>query len=211
MSAPILFLVLVNTTGALGMGNVFLFSTTQGVFPISGEQIQLTLSAHTKTPVNAVGGTIIFPSEQLEIISLSRISSVVDLWSEEPEYSNTLGTLHFSGGIVGADAIQPLTGTIFEVTMRIKKAGKAVITMKDAQLLASNGAGTNIISGSGTLTLYAHDPSVASPDVNGDGQLSITDANTLYLKTFRAYDARYDLNGDGKVSWGDVKFLIGLF
>ena len=211
MSAPIIFLVLANTTGTLGMGNVFLFSVEEGVFPLTGDQVQITLTANTKSPINAVGGTVLFPTENLEIISLSRISSAIDLWAEEPEYSNTLGTLHFSGGIIGEDATKPMTGTIFTITMRIKKEGKAMITVRDGQLLASNGEGTNIISGSGVLALYAHNPNIASPDVNGDGTLSITDANSLYLKTFRAYDARYDLNNDGKVSWADVKFLISLF
>lgn len=211
MSAPIIFLVLANTTGALGMGNVFLFGVEEGAFPLTGDQVQITVTVNTKTPINAVGGTVVFPPENLEIVSISRIISVVDLWSEEPEFSNALGTLHFSGGIVGAESTKPLTGNILTITMRIKKEGKATVTMRDTQLLASNGEGTNIISGSGVLALYAHNPSVASPDVNGDGTLTIADANTLYLKTFRTYDAHYDLNNDGKVSWADVKFLIGLF
>jgi hypothetical protein len=115
-----------------------------------------------------------------------------------------------SGGIVPKETKDGDHGTVLVASFRALKAGKAAISMKDGQLLAANGEGTNIITGSNVLTLYIHDQGKISPDMNGDGVLSISDVNTLYLKTFRAYNPRYDLNGDGKVSWADVKMLIEL-
>ena len=90
------------------------------------------------------------------------------------------------------------------------KAGKIVISLKDGELLASNGEGTNVLSGVGTVTLYVRAQGAASADVNDDGILSISDVNSLYLKTFRAYDAKYDQNGDGKLDWSDVKSILSL-
>ena len=97
------------------------------------------------------------------------------------------------------------------INFKVLKEGKATIGIKDGQILANNGEGTNVISGSNILTLYARDAGKASLDINDDGALSIADVNTLYLRTFRAYDSRYDLNGDSKINWADVKILIGSF
>ncbi len=211
LSTPIIFLVIVSSTGVLGTGNVFFFSTESKNFSVVGDQIPVTLEISTKTPVNAVGGTIVFSADTLTVESISRITSSVDLWAEEPFYSNEQGVLNFSGGIIGAKAEAPIIGNVFVVNFRVLKEGKATVAMRDGQLLANNGEGTNVISGSNILTLYTRDASKMSPDINDDGVLSIADVNTLYLKTFRAYDARYDLNGDSKITWADVKLLISLF
>lgn len=211
ISAPIIFLVLVSGGGILGGGNHFVFTAKDTNFPVVGDELSVTLEMDTKTPINAVGGTMQFDPTVLNVTSLSRISSSVDLWSEEPAYSNTDGTLHFSGGIVGEKATAPLHGIIFVVNFQVLKPGKTLLSMKEGELLASNGEGTNVTSGTNVLSVYARDARHASPDVNGDGVLSVSDANALYLKTFFAYDARYDLNSDAKVSWADVKLLISLF
>ncbi len=209
--APIIFLVLVSGGGILGGGNHFLFTAKDTNFPVVGDELSITLEMDAKTPINAVGGTMQFDPAMLSITSLSRISSSVDLWSEEPTYSNTDGTLHFSGGIVGEKAALPIRGTIFIANFKVLKPGKTLLSIKEGELLASNGEGTNVTSGANILSVYTREAGHASPDVNGDGMLSVGDANALYLKTFFAYDAGYDLNNDGKVSWADVRLLISLF
>lgn len=210
LGAPIIFLLLFNSAGVIGSGNIFFFAPEKTIFPVVGENIRVALNVATKLPINAVGGTIIFPPEFLAVDTFSRESSIIDLWAEEPIFSNENGTFHFSGGIIPKSTKDGDHGMILVTTFRALKAGKTTISMKDGQLLAANGEGTNIISGSNVLTLYIRDQGKVSPDVNEDGTLSIADINALYLKTFRSYDAHYDLNGDGKVSWADVKLLIEL-
>lgn len=211
IGAPIVFLVIVSGGGMFGSGNYFSFTSNNKNFPIVGDTLPVTLEVGADTPINAVGGTVTFDPNMLSITSLSRVSSSVDLWSEEPSYSNTEGILHFSGGLVGEKASLPIRGTIFTINFSVLKPGKTVITMKNGELLAHNGEGTNVVSGSNSLSVYTREMKNASPDVNGDGVLSVSDANALYLKTFFAYDPQYDLNGDGKVSWTDVRLLISLF
>ena len=211
LGAPIIFLVLINSSGTLGAGNIFFLSTEHKNFSSVGEEIPVTVEIYTKSPINAIGGTLTFSPEILSVINISRISSIVDLWSEEPSYANDEGVLHFSGGLVGEKTEKPIDGTVLVATYKVLKEGKAVIAIKDGQLLAHNGEGTNIISGGNVLTLYVRSQGKASPDVNGDGVLSISDANILYLKTFSSYNPKYDLNGDGKVSWADVRLLLSLF
>lgn len=211
LGAPIIFLVVINSSGALGLGNTFFFTGSSSSFVVVGDNLDVRLSVHTKSPINAVGGTIMLTRDVLEIASLSRVSSVVDLWSEEPLYDKTKNTLHFSGGILGEKSELPLQGEILTMSLRALSPGVATITLQDGELLAANGEGTNIVSGSNLLTLYIRDTHAPTSDINDDGVLGITDVNLLYLKTFRSYDARYDLNTDGHVSFADVRMLLSLF
>ena len=210
VGAPIVFLVIVSGGGMFGSGNYFSFASNNKNFPIVGDMLPVTLAMNADTPINAVGGTVTFDPDMLNVTSLSRVTSSIDLWSEEPSYSNTEGTLHFSGGLVGEKASLPIHGTILTINFTVLKPGKTVITMKNGELLAHDGEGTNVALGSNTLSLYTREMKNASPDVNGDGVLSVSDANALYLKTFFTYDPQYDLNGDGRVSWADVRLLISL-
>lgn len=210
VGAPILFLVLVNGTGIIGAGNVFLFESEKSAFLTTEEEGMVYLKVITKRPINALGGTIYFTPNLLRVNSLSRINSTVDLWTEEPELSNTLGTIKFSGGFLGEKTEAPSAGEVFTINFTALKAGKAQIKMNYGELLASDGVGTNVYSGSNVLTTYIREKNFPSPDVNGDGALSITDVNTLYIQTFRNYDKNYDINNDGRVSFTDVRALISL-
>ncbi len=210
-SAPIIFLLLIGTTSTLTAGNAFLFSAQSTLFPSVGDAVPVVLEVSTKTSINAAGGTIAFAPEILVADSVTRSSSIIDLWSEEPVISNESGMIHFSGGIVGTKVTEGGShGPVFVVNFHAAKPGKVVVSLKDGELLANNGEGTNVLSGANTITFYVRAQGAASPDVNGDGVLSIGDVNSLYLKTFRAYDAKYDMNGDGKVDWGDVKSVLSL-
>jgi hypothetical protein len=210
IGTPIIFLILVNIAGTLSPGNFFSFSAERGVFAVVGDQIPVTLEISANTPINAAGGTITFSPSILNVVSTSRITSIVDLWAEEPLYSNTDGTLHFSGGILSGRGNSAVRGTIIIVHFAALKEGRTTLTLKDGQILANDGAGTNVISEGKTLTIYTRKPGTASPDVNKDGVLSAADVDTLYWKMFRAYNPAYDINSDGRVSWMDVSQLLSL-
>lgn len=208
--APIIFLLLLGSSGILAGGNTLTFST-ESIFVSTNDEVPVTLSLSTKTPVNAAGGTVTFPPEILAVNTLSRSTSIIDLWSEEPVTSNETGTVRFSGGIIGPHVESTGNhGPIFTLNLRALKEGKATIRVKDGELLANDGSGANQISSTGILTLYVRASGRPSPDINNDGELSLSDVNSLYIKTFRSYDERYDMNGDGKVDWTDVRVLISL-
>jgi hypothetical protein len=210
VGAPIIFMVIVTSSSTLGVGSVFLLGTEKSNFVLLNDEVPVMLEISTKSPINAIGGTVTYPPESIQIVGLSRISSVIDLWSEEPSITNAEGTVRFSGGIIGEKAAKPIRGQVFLLSVKPIREGKVTITTKDGQLLANDGEGTNIFSGSNVLTLYVRSQDKPSPDMNGDGALGPTDVNLLYLKTFRSYDPHYDLNNDGRVSWADVKFLVSL-
>ena len=209
IGAPIIFLLLVNVSG-IGAGNIFYFTAENTLFASVGDAVPVRLEISTKSPINAVGGKVVFPSDILQVDAVTRSTSIIDLWSEDPLISNTAGTIHWSGGIVNNDNQKELRGTVFTISFHASKTGKAKLKVEEGELLAKNGEGTNILSGSDTITLYVREQGHPSPDINDDGVLSLSDINTLYIKTFSAYDERYDINKDGKLNWSDVTALIAI-
>lgn len=209
VGAPIIFLLLVNVSGISG-GNIFYFTAENSVFAALGDEIPVQLNVSTKSPVNAIGGKVVFPLDILKADAVTRSTSLIDLWSEDPTISNTGGLISWSGGIVEAGADTEIHGTVFTIHFHAVKTGKAKLRVEDGELLARNGEGTNILSGQNGITIYVRESGYASPDITGDGTLSLSDVNSLYLKTFGDYDAKYDINHDGKLSWNDVTALVSL-
>ncbi len=99
--------------------------------------------------MNAVSGTVSFPVSLLEVVSISKTGSIVNLWVQEPSFSNEAGTVSFEGvvlnpGYAGAN------GTVITVVFRTKANGVANLRFTSGSVLANDGQGTNILASLGT-------------------------------------------------------------
>jgi hypothetical protein len=106
--------------------------------------------------INAVSGALLFPSESLQVVSLSKAGSLLGLWAEEPAFSNTNGTVSFEGvslnpGFTGT------SGKVLSVTFKPKQSGKAVISMKSGSVLANDGNATNVLGSLGSASFTVND------------------------------------------------------
>ncbi|MBP6881044.1 MAG: hypothetical protein KBC35_00235 [Candidatus Pacebacteria bacterium] len=105
--------------------------------------------------VNAAEGSLSFNPKELSVVSVNRNSSIFNLWVTEPTFSNSAGTISFSGGLpsgyVGS------AGTIMNVTFRAAGAGTARVNFKNGSVLANDGKGTNILTAmnGGSYTIQA--------------------------------------------------------
>ena len=95
--------------------------------------------------INAVEGVIAFNPNELQVISISKVGSIMNLWTREPEYSNSLGTISFAGiafnpGYTGTD------GEVLSVSFRAKAFTDANVSFSSGAVLANDGAGTNVLS-----------------------------------------------------------------
>ena len=50
-------------------------------------------------PINAADGSLKFNPQELSVVSVNRSSSIFNLWVTEPAFSNSAGTISFSGGL----------------------------------------------------------------------------------------------------------------
>lgn len=94
--------------------------------------------------INNAEAKIIFPADLLEVVSISKGSSIFSLWVEEPVYSNITGIISFNGGI-STPGFTGSSGTAISVVVKAKKAGQADIIFSDAAVRANDGLGTDVL------------------------------------------------------------------
>ena len=103
--------------------------------------------------INAVESTLSFDTSQLAVVSVSRDGSVLSLWTSEPAFSNTEGTVTFGGGNPSAFSA---TSNLLDITFRVLGTGDTTITLADdSSVLANDGSATNIFASAtgGTYSL----------------------------------------------------------
>ena len=106
-------------------------------------------------PVNAADATLKFNPNELKVVSANRSGSIFNLWVAEPSFSNSAGTISFSGG--SPTGYTGGSGNIMNVTFRAATAGTARVSFSGGSVLAMDGKGTNVLTNmaGGTYTLKA--------------------------------------------------------
>ncbi|MBT7228872.1 hypothetical protein HN859_05105, partial [Candidatus Parcubacteria bacterium] len=122
------------SSGSYNVGNSF----SVGVFVSSPDQ-----------SMNAVSGTLSFSKDKLEVTSVSKSNSVINLWVEDPTFSNTSGRVSFEG-IVLNPGFTGAAGRVITVNFRTKAPGTADVTFSSGSVLANDGQGTSILDGLGS-------------------------------------------------------------
>lgn len=102
--------------------------------------------------VNAVEATLKFDPAVLSVVSVGKEGSAFSLWTVEPTFSNSAGTVTFGGG-----SPTPFTAVsnIVTVTWRAVREGAGSVAFSKASVLAADGQGTDIYeaSPSGNFTI----------------------------------------------------------
>lgn len=96
-------------------------------------------------PINNAEGVIQFPSDLLEVVSISKNSSIFTFWVEEPSFSNSTGRIVFNGGAANP-GFNGSNGTIASVVFKAKKQGTASVLFTDGSVRKNDGLGTDILS-----------------------------------------------------------------
>lgn len=103
--------------------------------------------------MNAASGIVSFPSDKLEIVSLSKSGSIFSLWVQEPSFSNPpdggQGTVNFEGVVLNP-GFTGSAGKIITANFRVKAPGVAILSFSSGLALANDGQGTDILKSLGT-------------------------------------------------------------
>lgn len=104
--------------------------------------------------VNAADGNLTFDKDTLTVVKVSKEGSQFSLWTADPSFSNSAGTITFSGGTPTAFSN---TGTAIVVTFKGKKEGEGVVKFEKGSILAADGKGTDVYTkgSEGTYTITA--------------------------------------------------------
>jgi hypothetical protein len=93
--------------------------------------------------------------------------------------------------------------------LKPKHAGTTNLAITNAQILAADGNGTNVLQGVVPAKLRFFDVTTLDPlDLNADGSVSIADLGYLFAHMGTSTDLRADLNHDGVVNLRDASIFL---
>ncbi len=119
--------------------------------------VQISVDPSGQT-VNASDGTVTFDPTMLSVSSISKDNSAFSLWTADPTFSNSSGTITFSGGTPsGFAALSP----ILSVTFTPSAVGSTTVSFSKGSILAADGKGTDIYK-NGDSASYTIGPASAA-------------------------------------------------
>ncbi len=123
-------------------------------FPASGNHsvgqtfiVYVKVNSGGSPGINAAEGVIKFDSSLLSVVGVSNQSSIFNLWTTQPTFSNSKGQITFGGG--SPQPYMANSGTIFSITFKALKAGTAQVYFQSGSVLAADGKGTDVLSTKG--------------------------------------------------------------
>lgn len=139
--------------------------------------------------VNAVAGTIIFPSEVLTIQSVSDGNSALNFWVEKPQ-QHTAGRISFSGitpgGFRSTDAL------LFSFVVRMKEGSTGELSAQDIQVLRNDGKGSPVPTTVRTLRIPTPSLSGSSTEALHD-KFPPEDFHPIIARDANLFEGKYFL------------------
>ena len=110
--------------------------------------------------INAAEGILIFNSDEISVVKISKSGSIFTLWTTEPVFSNSAGSIVFGGGTPAG--FTGNSGTIISITFKAKTVSSAQVNFSSGSILAADGKGTNIL-GNMNGGVYTLKPKITTP------------------------------------------------
>lgn len=127
------------------------FSPSTGSYN-TGDTISVKIYINSESrSVNAVSANVNFSNDILSLSSVSKTGSIINIWAQEPSFSNINGTASFEGVILSG--YNGTYGNIATLIFKVKKSGSASIRFSSASVLANDGAGTEVLSSFGSASI----------------------------------------------------------
>lgn len=185
------------------------FSPTSGLYS-TGQTVTVTIYASSQDQaMNAVSGVVSFPTDNIEVLSISKTGSIIDLWVQEPSFSNGTGVFSFEG-IVLNPGYTGTAGKIISVTLRFRSSGVSPLTFSSGSVLANDGQGTNILDSLGEASFTISEGAAPAPRPSTPEKVSATTpvAPTVTSETHPDQTVWY-ANNVGSFKWNVPSGITG--
>lgn len=127
------------------------FSPSSGSFKV-GDTIKIKVYVNTESKsINAISANIKFPTNILSLSSISKSGSILNLWAQEPSYSNFDGVVSFEGVVLNGYTGD--SGNAITIVFKAKAVGNANILFNSASILANDGNGTEVLNNKGKANI----------------------------------------------------------
>lgn len=119
------------------------FSNTPKQIEI-GDRITVDLKIRSRDQsINAITGSVIFPLELLNVVSISRTKSIMNFWTQEPK---VIRNKILFEGIILNPGFAGDGGVLFSITFEAKQSGLVDLRYAEGGVLANDGYGTNLLT-----------------------------------------------------------------
>jgi len=145
---PILLLLLVWSVQVVSAAEVLLAPST-GSFNVGQTFTSVIKVSPGGANVNAVEASLKFDPKVFSVVSVSKDGSAFSLWTTEPTFSNSAGTITFGGGSPTPFSTQ---SNLINVTFKALSAGSGTVTVTNGSVLAADGKATDVYKASGGAT-----------------------------------------------------------
>jgi len=137
-----IFSIAINEANAAG-ASLYLSPST-GTYSV-GRIFSVSIELDSREQIiNAAEATLKFDPDKLDVMSISKAGSIFSLWTTEPTFSNSGGTLSFGGGT--PDNFNGASGIIATVSFQAKTAGACKVDFLSGSVLAADYKGTNVLA-----------------------------------------------------------------
>lgn len=164
------FLVLASIASAATIA----ISPSTGTYS-QGQSFTVTIQTNPESQnVNAVEAKLSFDNTKLSVVNVSKTGSVFSLWTTEPTFSNSAGTIDFGGGSPTPFSTR---SNLMTVTFRAVAEGTATISVSSGSVLAADGLGTDVYSSPQNASFTISGATVPDPvsEPDPDPDTPITD------------------------------------
>lgn len=106
--------------------------------------------------INAVSANVTFPADALQVVTVSKKGSFINLWAEEPSFSNDKGTVSLEGVALNP-GFDKATGKVVTITFKAVQAGNVSVSVKSGSVLANDGNATDVLKTTGAAFVYVNE------------------------------------------------------
>jgi len=120
------------------------FSPSSGSYRVGDT---FTVSVLVNSPdqaISAASGTVSFDLDQLELVSVVKSGTIMDLWTIEPSFAQKSGKGRFEG-VIYSPGYKGSGGSVLDLRFRAKAVGEADLALSASSVMASDDRGTNIL------------------------------------------------------------------
>lgn len=164
------------------IANVAYAQTPSVFFSTPPKQIhegeRLTVDVKIQSPgksINAISGIVSYPENLVEVASISKDKSIINIWTREPKASK--GKIVFEGVALNP-GFEGYNGLVFRVTFEAKRTGTVLLKLTEGAVLANDGRGTNVLASLGSTNFSIVPGLTPAPTVaeviNSEGGTKLT-------------------------------------
>lgn len=111
-----------------------------------GDNISVRLYVNSQSEaINAVSANLVFSKDTLSLSSISKSGSIINFWAVDPKIINSAGQANLDG--VAISGFSGQSGTVVTLNFRVINEGSAYVRFANANVLANDGQGTNVLNG----------------------------------------------------------------